>query len=88
MPGYQTLSGITRCNTYSTHIFNVLPVKSLVKEEEMSSTLNKLITGRKPLISHFKVFGCLTIIRRWVSAENTKGKQTECGNSGIFIGFN
>jgi hypothetical protein len=47
---------------YVTHIFNVLPIKGLVKKEEMASIPHKLMTRRRLLISQYCVFGCPTII--------------------------
>jgi hypothetical protein len=72
---------------YATHIFNVLLVKGFVKQEEVPSTPYELMTGQRPLLSRFRVFGCPSVVQRWVSAKNTNGKQTERGVRGIFIGF-
>jgi hypothetical protein len=41
----------------------------------------------KPCILPFRVFGCPSVIKRWVADERSQGKQTERGMRGIFIGF-
>ncbi len=73
--------------TYACHIFNVLPVRGLMNEEEIPSTPYQLFFGKCPFISRFRVFGCSTIVRHWVLHNKTNGKQTERGARGIFLGL-
>ena len=41
------------------------------------------------MISHFRVFGCQAVAKKWVARINNKSlnKKTERGMRGIFIGF-
>jgi hypothetical protein len=73
---------------YATDIFNVLPVRGIKNEQDCPATPYELFFSEKPLISCFRVFGCPTVVRRWVTKQSTQGKQTERGVRGIFIGFN
>lgn len=73
--------------TYACHIFNVLPMRGLQNEAETPSMPYQLFFGKWPLISCFRVFGCPTIARHWVTHNKTNSKQTECGTRGIFVGF-
>jgi hypothetical protein len=72
---------------YACHIFNVLPVRGLLNEEEIPATPHQLFYNTQPMISQYRVFGCPTIARRWVTLNKSNGKQTEHGTHGIFIGF-
>ncbi len=72
---------------YVTHIFNILPVRGLLDSQDIPSTPYQLFFGHKPTISDFRVFGCPTVVRRWVTAGQTNGKQTERGICRIFIDF-
>jgi hypothetical protein len=72
---------------YYMSIFNVLPVHRLLDEKDSASTPYEMFYKRKPNISRFCTFGCPTVIRCWVTKNNTNGKQTGWGTRGIFIGF-
>jgi len=72
---------------YAAQIFNVLPVRGLKNQEEIPSTPHEMFFGSKPCILPFRVFGCPSVIKRWVAEERSQGKQTERGMRGIFIGF-
>lgn len=72
---------------YATYIFNILPVRGLLDDQEIPSTPHQLFFGYKPSISNCVVFGCPTIICWWGTTGKTEGKQTEWGIHGIFIGF-
>jgi hypothetical protein len=72
---------------YASHIFNVLPVRGLRNQAEIPTTPHELFHGVKPSILPFRVFGCPSIIKRWVADERSNGKQTEHGMRDIFIGF-
>jgi hypothetical protein len=72
---------------YAAHIFNVLPVRGLKNQAEIPSTPHDLFFGTKPCILSYHVFGCPSVIKRWVTEERGNGKQTERGMRGIFIGF-
>lgn len=69
------------------HIFNVLTVRGLLNEEATPSTPYHFFFGKRPLISQFRVFGCLSIAHHWVLHNQTNGKQTERGTWGIFVGY-
>lgn len=73
--------------TYACHIFNVLPVRGLLNEEDTPATPHQLFFGKCPMVSKYRVFGCPTIDHRWVTHNKSNGKQTEHGTRGIFIGF-
>jgi transposase InsO family protein len=72
---------------YATCIFNVIPVRGLKNHAEFPATPHELFYGSKPLILSFRVFGCPSIVKRWVADERGNGKQTERGMRGVFIGF-
>jgi hypothetical protein len=72
---------------YASNIFNVLPVRGLKIQAEIPATPHELFHGVKPTILPFRVFGCPSVIKRWVADERSNGKQTERGMRGIFIGF-
>jgi len=72
---------------YASNIFNVLPVRGLKNQAEIPATPHELFHGVKPTILPFRVFGCPSVIKRWVADEQSNGKQTERGMRGIFIGF-
>jgi hypothetical protein len=59
----------------------------LKNHAEFPATPHKLFYGSKPLILSFRVFGCPSIVKRWVADERGNGKQTERGMRGVFIGF-
>ena len=45
---------------YTTnHIFPVLPIKDIIKENDDPTTPQKLTTGTKPSVSHLRVLFCL-----------------------------
>jgi transposase InsO family protein len=73
--------------TYACHIFNVLPVRGLLNGEETPATPHQLYLNKRPMTSHYRVFGCPVIVRRWVTHNKSNGKQTERSTRGIFIGF-
>jgi hypothetical protein len=72
---------------YVTDIFNVLPVRGLKNKEDCPATPYELFFSEKLSISRFRVFGCPTVVRRWMTKQSSKGMQTERGIRGIFIGF-
>jgi hypothetical protein len=71
---------------YSCNIFNVLPVKCLYANGQVSTPF-ELFQGEKPKISHFLVFGCPITARKWITTQSRCGKQTQRGIRGIFVGF-
>jgi transposase InsO family protein len=70
----------------SCHIFDILPVKGLYSNGQVSMPY-ELFQGAKPRIHHFRVFGCPITVRKWTAADKSNGKQTERGFRGIFVGF-
>jgi hypothetical protein len=73
--------------TYACSIFNVLPVRGLMNKEETPATQHQLFFGRCPMISNYRIFGCPTMVQRWVTHNKSNRKQTERRTRGIFIGF-
>jgi hypothetical protein len=70
-------------------VFNVLLVQHLINSDGEISTPFKLFCGQKLTITHYKVFGCLVVAKRWVISVdgNTTQHCTKRGIRGIFIGF-
>jgi hypothetical protein len=74
--------------TYSTYIFNALPVRGLRgMDTDVPATPHELFFGSKPKIGHLRIFGCPVVIHKWTSSNKSNGKQTKRGIRGIFIGF-
>jgi transposase InsO family protein len=63
---------------YSCHIFNVLPIKGLSLNGQLS-TPYEMFQSKKPSINHFRVFGCPITARKWTTIQSSAGKQTERG---------
>lgn len=72
---------------YATHIFNVLPIQGVKDNQDHPATPYELFFHQKPVVARFYVFGCPTVVQKWVTKQSTQGKQTECGVWGIFIRF-
>jgi hypothetical protein len=72
---------------HSCRIFNVLPVKGLKNTAGNPATPHELFLGEQPKISHFRVFGCPVVARKWSTPQISSGKQTERGVRGIFLGM-
>jgi transposase InsO family protein len=51
---------------YAAAVFNVLPVKNLYNSSGDICSPFELFTGTKPIISHFRVFGCPAVAKRSV----------------------
>ena len=74
---------------YACEVFAVLPVAGLYTHDQQPATPTQLFTGQKPIVSHFRVFGCPVVIKKHVARVDGKSlqKQTQRGVRGIFIGF-
>ena len=77
---------------YTTdHIFPVLPIKYLIKEDDDTTTPQKLATGTKPTVSHLRVLFCPCVVRKATAHIDTKAlnmlHQSQKGFSGIFVGI-
>jgi hypothetical protein len=72
---------------HACRIFNVLPVKGLKNIAGNPATPHELFLGEQPTISHFRVFGCPVVARKWCTSQTSSGKQTERGIRGIFLGM-
>ena len=50
---------------YTTdHIFLVLPIKDLIKEDDDPTTTIKLATGTEPSVSHLRVIFCPCVVQK------------------------
>ncbi len=48
---------------HACNVFNILPLKDLVTLDGTVSTPFELFVGSKPMVSHFRVFGCHALLR-------------------------
>ena len=73
------------------HIFPVLRIKDLIKEDGNPTTPHKLATGTKPSVSHLRVLFCPCVVRKPTAHVETKmlnmGHQAKKGFRGIFVGI-
>ena len=77
---------------YTTdHIFPVLPIKYLIKEDGDPTTPHKLSTSIKPSVSHLRVLFCPCVVRKATALVETKTlnmcHQAQKGFRGIFVGI-
>jgi hypothetical protein len=76
---------------HACNVFNILPLKDLLTLDGTVSTPFELFVGSKPMVSHFRVFGCPCIAKKWTISvdgkpeDNSKG--TQHGIRGIHLGF-
>ena len=76
---------------HACNVFNILPLKDLVTANGTVTTPFELFVGSKPMVSHFRVFGCPCIAKKWTISvdgkpeDNSKG--TQRGIRGIHLGF-
>jgi hypothetical protein len=76
---------------HACHVFNVLPLKVLVMRDGVITAPYELFVGSKPKVSHFRVFGCPCIAKKWTISvdgkpeDNSKG--THRGIRGTHLGF-
>ncbi len=76
---------------HAYNVFNILPLKVFVTADGTVSTPFELFVGSKPMVSHFKVFGCPCIAMKWTTSvdgkpeDNSKG--TQRGIRGLHFGF-
>ena len=54
------------------HIFPVLPIRDLIKEDGDPTTSYKLATGTKPSVSHLRVLSCPCFVRKDTAHIETK----------------
>jgi transposase InsO family protein len=68
-------------NLYASSIFNILPIKDLTTGDGDPTTPYFLFYGHKPYISHYRVFGCPVVAKKWITHSNghTLPKQVERG---------
>ena len=77
---------------YTTdHIFPVLSIKDLIKEDGNPTTPYKLATDTKPSVSHLRVLFCPCVVRKATAHVETKTlnmrHQAQKGFRGIFLGI-
>jgi len=65
---------------YAVQIFNVLPVRGLKNQAEVPSTPHEMFFGMKPCILPLRVFGCPSVIKRWVAEERSQQKKEVKGS--------
>ncbi len=76
---------------HACNVVNMLPLKGLVTAEGTVTTPFELFVGSKPIVSHFRVFGCPCIAKKWTISvdgkpeDNSKGTQRRI--RGIHLGF-
>ena len=54
------------------HIYPVLPIKDIIKEDGDPTTPHKLATGKKPSVSHLRVLFCSCAVRKATEHVETK----------------
>ena len=73
------------------HIFTVLPIKDLIKEDGDPTTPFKLAKGTKPSVSHLRVLFCPCVVGKATSHVDKKvlnmRHQAQKDFCGIFIGI-
>ena len=73
------------------HIFPVLPIKNLIKEDGDPTTPQKLATGTIPSVSHLLVLFCPCVVRKATAHVETKTlnmrHQAQIFFRGIFVGI-
>ena len=58
---------------YTTdHIFTVLPIRDLIKEDGDPTTPHKIATGMKPPVSHLRVLFCPCVVQKATTHVGTK----------------
>ena len=55
------------------HVFPVLPIKDLIKEDGNPTTPFKFATGTKPSVSHLRVLFCPCVVRKTTAHVEKKG---------------
>ena len=60
---------------YSQSVHDTISVRNLFDEDWLPTTTNQIVTGKKPIVRYFRVFGCPIIFRRYeVSDKETRIK--------------
>ena len=77
---------------YTTdHMFTVIPIKYLIKEDGDPTTPHKLATCTKPSVSHLRVLFCPCVVRKATAHVETKElnmrHQSQKGFHDIFVGI-
>jgi hypothetical protein len=76
---------------HACHVFNVLSLKDLVTSDGIITTPYELFVGSKPKVTHFRVFGCPCIAKKWTISVDGKpednSKSTQRGIIEIHLGF-
>ena len=79
------------CIYTTDHIFLVLPIKDLIKEDRDPTMPRKLATGTKPSVSHLRVLFCPCVVRKSTAHVKTKTlnmrHQAQKGFRGISAGI-
>ena len=75
---------------YAQRVHDVIPVRDLFDANGLPTTPHQMATGRKPIVRHFRVFGCPAFFKRYeISNKGTriKNKYLQQGMRGIFVGL-
>ena len=75
---------------YASQIHDIMPIKNLLDSHGKPTTPYYLAFNRHPKASHFRVFGCPAVFKRYeVSKEGKRiqNKYTQQGMRGIFVGL-
>jgi hypothetical protein len=76
---------------HACDVINILPLKDLITDDGTVTTPFELFVGSKPMVSHFRVFRCPCIAKKWTTSvdgkpkDNSKG--TQRGIRGMHLGF-
>ena len=75
---------------YAQRVHDVIPVKDLIDDKGLPTTPHFLLSGSKPNVKHFRVFGCPAVFKKYEFSDKgrrTKNKFSQQGVRGIFVGF-
>jgi hypothetical protein len=74
---------------HACNVFNMLPLKDLVTADGTVTAPFELFVGSKSMVSHFRVFGCPCIAKKWTISvdgkpeDNSKGTQRGIRGEGL-----
>ena len=75
---------------YAQRVHDVIPVRDLFDADGLPAAHHQMSTGRKPIVRHFRIFGCPAIFKRYeISDKGTriKNNHLQQGMRHIFVGL-